>query len=132
MFIRVVVFALRSFLWLVRRKGAVQSSAVARPTSCAARGPDSQFTNRRQSPAPAVYSPAGKPERRPAATRAAIPPIWCGGRTLYANGKMASSVREATIDLLVGICIGLAILFGFGVTTMVLDAFFPRGEHAYR
>jgi hypothetical protein len=44
---------------------------------------------------------------------------------------MASSVREATIDLLVGICIGLAILFGFGATTMVLDAFFPRGEHAY-
>ena len=41
-------------------------------------------------------------------------------------------MREASIDFLVGICIGLAILFGFGATTMVLDTFFPREEHAYR
>ena len=41
-------------------------------------------------------------------------------------------MREAAIDFLVGICIGFAILFGFGATTMALDTFFPRGEHAYR
>jgi hypothetical protein len=37
-------------------------------------------------------------------------------------------VREAAIDFLVGICIGFAILFGFGATTMALDTFFPEGR----
>ena len=41
-------------------------------------------------------------------------------------------MREAAIDFIVGICIGFAILFGFGATTMAFDIFFPRREHAYR
>jgi hypothetical protein len=41
-------------------------------------------------------------------------------------------VRQAAIDFLVGICVGLAILFSFGAMMLVFDTFYPREEHAYR
>ena len=41
-------------------------------------------------------------------------------------------MREAAIDFLVGICIGLAILFTFGAMMLVFDTLYPRKEHAYR
>jgi hypothetical protein len=40
-------------------------------------------------------------------------------------------VREAAIDFLVGISIGLAILFSFEAMMLVFDTFYPRQEHAY-
>jgi hypothetical protein len=43
-----------------------------------------------------------------------------------------SSVREAAVDFLVGICIGLAVLFSFAAMKLVFDTFYPREEHAYR
>jgi hypothetical protein len=46
--------------------------------------------------------------------------------------REVSSVRDAAIDFLVGICIGLAILFSLGAMMLIFDTFYPREEHAYR
>jgi len=74
MFMKFVVFAVRSFLWLVRRRGALQSNGLNTVHSAgAAQTPDSWSTIRRQSRAPAASLPAGKSGRRPAATTPTIP-----------------------------------------------------------
>jgi hypothetical protein len=93
MFTPFVAFAAALVLWSDARR-VVEWISTAHPVG-ATQAPESCHTNRRQSRAAAASLPAGQPERRPAATTASIPPIWCGGRTLYANGKMAGNIGEA-------------------------------------
>jgi hypothetical protein len=80
---------------LILRIGRTQARRAVERISTVHSAGAAQQTNRRQSRAPAASLLAGKPERRPAATTPTIPPIWCGGRTLYANGKMAGNIGDA-------------------------------------